>query len=105
MSVLVVFLLLIGTTWNLYFFISNYKNQREIFDRNTEIFNNCLLISKENCFKYDSLGSIYINDVLYTISKDEHDSLLKVTVSAYENTILKEKISRYKYVNQGVLDE
>lgn len=105
-SVLVVFLLLAGTTHNLFFVIKNFKEQENILDENVEIFYNCNFLSKDSFFVEENYTQINKNGILYIVEKtNEDENLLKTTVSAYLDNILKKKICRYKYCSPEVLDE
>jgi len=97
-SVLIIFLLLSGTTFNLFFLITNFKEQSKVLQRNTEITNQCISLCREYVYKEDNYKSFYKGDVLYTIWKENNESLLKITVSAYKKSILRERVVNYKYI-------
>lgn len=100
-SVLIIFFLLAGTTWNLFFVIKNFKEQEKILEENVEIFYRCNFLSKESFFQEENYKEIYVDDVLYIVEKNEEELLVKTTVSAYQGRDLRKKIFRYKYLYPG----
>lgn len=104
-SVLVVFLLLTGTTYNLFYIIKNFKEQGKILDRNIEIFYNCNSLSKDSFPQREDYWEIIKNEILYVVERETEEDLVKTKVSAYQENILKKRISRYKYYSPEVLDE
>ena len=104
-SVLIVFLLLVGTTYNLFFLIKNFIGQEKILDKNIEIFYNCNSLSKDTFSREEPYREFIKDGVLYIVEREKEEYLLKTTVSAYQEDSLKKKIYRYEYYPQEVLDE
>lgn len=104
-SVLVIFLLLSGTTWNMFFLIKNFKEQNKVMESNSEITKNCISLSKEYVYKEENNSSFYEDNILYIIRKESYESLAKVTVSAYKDSIMREKVINYKYLQMEVENE
>lgn len=97
-SVLVVFLLLAGTTWNLFFIIKNFKEQNIILEKNIEITNRCISLSKEYLYREENYTSFYTDSIQYIIWHEKNGSLKKVSVWAYKDGTLKEKVINFKYI-------
>ncbi len=104
-SVLLIFLLMAGTTGTLFFGIKNLKEQEKIIDKKIEVFNNSQRLSEEGIYQSESFRNIYKDQVLYVISKEKNDNLIEIKVSAFEDGLLIDEVSKYKYLNPEVLDE
>jgi hypothetical protein len=81
-SLLVIFFMLSGTVWNLFYFIKNYNDQRKILAENEDIFYFSNYFGKESIFREDFFREEIINDVVYKIWRNEEGSLVKTIVHA-----------------------
>ena len=99
-SLLILFFMLSGTIWNMFYFIKNYNDQRKILAENQDIFYFSNYFSKESLFREELFREEIINDVVYKIWRDKEGSLVKTIVHAEKAGITAMRTERHKFFQE-----
>lgn len=96
-SVLAVFLLLAACSWNLFYFVKNYKLQLRQLEENRSIFYDCQNLAKEGIYFSEGRREIVAENISYQIETKKEGELVKVKVTAKRDGKLIETASKSKF--------